>query len=273
MSGASKSAFETYHVNIWDARKGPEHFKKRDETRTVSFVHPQGECCVCYDDSGLRLPCGHFICPDDLLVYAWGQITHLKHQISCFSCTSIIEFADIIKFGLPSDEEKQFLEAAISINFYESQDIQLCPGCQSYCKRVNSEQPQVICANCTKKQGKQYEFCWYCLREWKNAGNYKECGNLECFRETIDELRKSPQMDFKDKNGKVVFVPKKRACPECFTVIQHEGGCNEMTCNRCGNKFCFICLAKTREGSLVCRGRNYTEITCTAAPIQTKLRK
>ncbi|KAI6653415.1 hypothetical protein LOD99_3634 [Oopsacas minuta] len=244
----------------------------RDETRTVSFTHPTGECCVCYDDSGLKMRCGHYICPDDILLNTWEQIQHLKFEVSCPSCPAIISIEDIMKFGLPDCEEKQFIEAAISVNFCESQDIQQCPNCQSYCQRKKTDTAQVQCTICTKNMKKSFEFCWFCLREWNNAANYQICGNLNCKREEIQKLRNSPKKVFRDDGGKVLSIPILRACPKCFTIIEHTKGCNEMTCKVCKTAFCFICLAKTEEGSLVCSGRTYTAITCVAAPIQTKLR-
>ena len=68
MSGACRSAFDTLDVKIWEVKVGGKYFiDNRDETRTVSFPHSKALCNVCYDDSGLRMHCGHFICPDDLL--------------------------------------------------------------------------------------------------------------------------------------------------------------------------------------------------------------
>ena len=118
---------------------------------------------------------------------------------------------------------------------------------------------------------RDYAFCWYCLRKWNDAGNYQFCGNGDCKRVDIEQLRNSPKKEFKDKNSKAFSVPAFRACPGCFTVIEHESGCNEMKCKKCKTAFCFICLRKTQDGSLVCNGRTYTTITCTPAPIQTKL--
>ena len=137
------SALEKKGVQVWNVRVGAEFLYNRDETRTVSFPHQKGECCVCDDDGGLKMKCGHFICPDDILNHAWGQIKHLKFEINCVSCSAIINTDDIIKFGLPDWEEKQFLEAAISVNFCESQDIQQCPSCQSFCQRKETDNPQV----------------------------------------------------------------------------------------------------------------------------------
>ncbi|KAM9358414.1 E3 ubiquitin-protein ligase RNF14-like [Symphorus nematophorus] len=33
-------------------------------------------------------------------------------------------------------------------------------------------------------------------------------------------------------------------CPHCSRRIQKDGGCNKMTCSKCGQMFCWVCLAK-----------------------------
>lgn len=271
--GACKCALDTYDVKLWDVRVGANYFiENRNESRTVPFPHPKGDCSICGDRSGLKMQCGHYICPDDLLDLAWNQIEHLKHEISCGTCPSIISIDDIITFGLPNDDEKQFLLTAVSLNYCESQDIQQCPGCLTYCQRLRTDSPQVKCTVCTKKKGKDFEFCWVCLKQWNNPDNYKVCGNFGCKGRDLAQLRNCAKKEFKDREGTVVFVPQMRACPKCFTILEHLSGCNEMTCKKCEEKFCFICLAKTEGGSLICSGRTYRIITCTPAPVQTKLR-
>ena len=119
------------------------------------------------------MPCGHYICPDDILDWAWNQMKDLKHEFNCPICPSILSIEDIIKFGLPTEEEKQFLMTALSVNFCESQDVVQCPNCSSYCQRINSECPRVECIVCAVKERINSGFCWYCLGKWKNATKYQ----------------------------------------------------------------------------------------------------
>ena len=272
-AGATKCALEG--IQVCEVRVGADKFINiRDETRTIDFPHLKGECCVCADNSGLKMKCGHYICPDDLLDHVWQQIKRLKYEINCATCTKIIEVDDIMIFGLPESDEKQYIYAALSINFCSSQDIQQCPSCKSYCQRKTTDNPQVICIVCSKNKSEPYLFCWYCLSQWNNPGNYKICGNKNCKKSKIEQLQNSPKIEFKDKAGKKVTVPIIRACPECFSVIQHNGGCNEMTCTICNFAFCFICLTPTQEGSLICKSTTWNPaatITCLPVPIQTNI--
>ncbi|KAI6655649.1 hypothetical protein LOD99_11374 [Oopsacas minuta] len=273
---ADVNPFEQKNVSFTEARGCELMFDEfRDEKRTVSFSHPSGTCNTCFHSSGLRMKCGHFICPDDILGKAWGDISNMKFEISCTGCDKIISMQDVIKFGLPSLEEEQFLTTAITTNFYESQDIQQCPQCKTLCQRERKDNPKVFCLICPRKLNNYYSFCWYCMRDWNNSNSDKVCGNVNCMREEIEVLINSPRKDFKDYNGKIVSIPLWRACPrkDCHTLIEHTSKCNTMTCCSCEKDFCFICLSKASDGSLACKSKSYNEtgINCTPAPIQTKL--
>lgn len=39
-------------------------------------------------------------------------------------------------------------------------------------------------------------------------------------------------------------LPHQKLCPTCKTVIFKDGGCNHMTCGRCGQHFCWLCHRK-----------------------------
>ncbi|KAI6660677.1 E3 ubiquitin-protein ligase RNF19B-like [Oopsacas minuta] len=270
MSGATRCALEVLNVPLCNVRVGCDFFiGLRDETRTVTFPHPNGECCICSDEGGLRLKCGHYICPDDILDHAWQQINNLKHKISCASCTTLLDVDDILILGLPDEQEKQFLTTALSVNACLSQDIQQCPRCQSYTQRIKPDDPQVTCIVCTKTSIKPFRFCWYCLGEWNGLVN---CGNEFCSKEKIKQLKSSPMKEFKDRDGNIVRFPQVRACPNCCSLLEHESGCNEIKCDFCNHIFCIICLTQMRSGSLVCRSTSWNStITCIPAPIQTKL--
>lgn len=277
MAEYAPNPFSARGIEFIDSRSGGKYFYgTRNETRTVKFPHPNGQCTTCYHESGLLMECGHFICPDDILDWAWEQLSTMKYEIGCSECGKPIKQDDIIKFGLPSLEEKQFLTTAITTNFCESQDIQECPKCRTLCQRTKTDNPQVHCTVCPKKEGNGFQFCWYCLREWNNSSNYQVCGNANCKKEIIEKLINSPKKEFKDRNGKMVNIPTTRACPSCQTLLEHSRGCNLFTCSSamCRQQFCFICLSKKIGGSLICKSVSYdrTGIKCSPAPIQTKLK-
>ena len=270
------SALDIHNIEVCNVRFGADHFfGRRDYTRKVSFPHPKGVCCICYDEGGLKMKCGHYICPEDILENAWYQIIRLIHQITCVCCTAIIDIDDIIKFGLPSEKEQRFLTTSLSVNLCSSEDIQQCLTCRSHCERQRTDSPQVICLVCTQNTGKRYLFCWYCLRSWKNSPtNTQICGNLWCNKEKIDLLLTAPLIEFKNQKGEVVTVPNLRACPRCRSLIELNGVKNRVVCRNCDLDFCFICLNPRMCCSYLCKTQTWipqTAIDCTPAPIQKKL--
>ncbi|XP_043925216.1 E3 ubiquitin-protein ligase RNF14-like isoform X2 [Protopterus annectens] len=38
-----------------------------------------------------------------------------------------------------------------------------------------------------------------------------------------------------------------KVCPNCRSPVQKDGGCNKMTCGRCGSFFCWVCLAHLKQ--------------------------
>ena len=268
---AAKCALETRKVKLCDIRTAADFMYKRDQERTV-LQHPKDECCVCCeeDNQGLLMKCGHYFCPNDLLDCAWQQVKVQKYEISCIVCARMIDIEDIIKFGLPGDDERQLLTTALSVNYCASQDIQQCPSCRSYCQRHQPNQVQTNCAVCSRNMKLTYLFCWYCLRAWKNPRSEQICGNENCTKDKIEFLKKSPMIELPGEKKNITF-PKLRACPHCFTTVSYENGCNEVTCKQCMYAFCIICLIPQRGGSLICKSGQSNNIVCVPAPIQTRL--
>ncbi len=64
-----------------------------------------------------------------------------------------------------------------------------------------------------------------------------------------------------------VQCPAIRACPFCAVLIEHNEGCKMMSCRKCRNEFCFVCLKSARE----CLQTSTYFISCSAgvAPKQT----
>ena len=75
-------------------------------------------------------------------------------------------------------------------------------------------------------------------------------------RELTNMMNEFLSEDYKEKNT--------RGCPNCQAPIQKFAGCNMMTCNKCNNKFCYICgsgvnrenpYSHFQEGNSNCGGR------------------
>ena len=234
---------------------GPFYLEKRK----------QGNCCVCGENNGNRMRCGHFICSQDLLDDTWTQINSNKHKISCAQCTEIFNLSEIFKFVKINEEAKRSMTKAIEDNLANSEGKVQCPSCNSYCQRQIVCPSQVKCVSCTRTSFQPYIFCWYCSGKWKDPSNYRACGNKNCGRVELNKIANPPMVSFKRGIIRSITVPRIRICPQCSTIIELIDGCSQMMCRICNNHFCFICLKKVGT----CTTTTYDKsITCSPAPIQ-----
>lgn len=240
-----------------------------------SLPHSGEPCMITCENSKesglivLKMPCGHPMSPDGLMEYAWAEVSkHGKTKIRCPLCTVIWPLDTIKKYGGASSREMSQLEIGITKNFCtQSEDINQCPSCNSYCEREDPTNGCVKCILCSRKSKSNYHFCWHCLQTWKNNGN-SSCGNPNCNdSEKLSLLKKSRKVTIKYVN---IETFKLRACPKCGTLIEFEKECKHMQCRRCKVEFCFICLRMKCQGSWLC-GSHATK--CEVAPIQTRIPK
>jgi len=182
-------------------------------------------------------------------------------------CNAMWDYTTVRRIALLTADEQKYFEEKISTNFLlKAKGVQECPQCHSYCERKNTNNRRVICPYCTKQAANVlYEFCWYCLHEWKLGSSITKCGNESCSgvdpRLTI--LQKAA---LKEVVG-VQNVPSIRACGKCGLLIEHVKACKHMKC-LCGHEFCFICLKSKTKTGWVCGTFNSS---CTPARAQTQI--
>ncbi|KAI6650379.1 E3 ubiquitin-protein ligase RNF19B-like [Oopsacas minuta] len=236
-----------------------------DITDITSQPKPKEECCVCLEKNAVTMKCGHNICSECIIKHAWHQMKLIKHEISCAMCSEKIDLDYLIRCGLIDAEVYRTLTQALSNNNCKNKDMQKCPSCNIYCQRENGNQNLINCRICSKNDVLS-QFCWKCSRVWKNHGSLQNCGNVKCGDNNLDHMLNPPMKNFGSLRS-----PKYRACPKCFTFIDHESGCNAMTCTRCSNIFCFICLRNFTD-RVRCSTTSYNGyFNCLPAPIQENL--
>jgi hypothetical protein len=82
--------------------------------------------------------------------------------------------------------------------------------------------PEVVCNECALR------FCVQCLVPW-----HKDVTCAERGAKQVDE-----QMSESEKETlKLMQTKDAKRCPNCFLVIEKEGGCNSMTCLGCNKRF------------------------------------
>ena len=224
-----------------------------------------GKCCVCGDSDGLRMRCGHYICESDVLKNARYQIKSRSHKITCAQCTKVIDLNQLIKDGVLSDEIGRQLTKEISV--LNAKEMQQCPSCWTYLERENIKTKRTQCQKCSNP-GRPYLFCWICYKVWNNPESTRFCGNKNCGKVNFELLKNTPMKVFSGFVGEA-SAPLYRACPGCYTIMEHASGCPEITCPKCWKVFCFICLKDRKSSTNKCETNSWGNwIKCVAAPIQ-----
>jgi len=195
-----------------------------------------------------------FACPYTLFPFLPGncpagwEYRHVRH-VACFTTT-----------------EMRNTEKTIAINFAGKDSITLtCPGCFTWCSKVDSKQTRMRCFICTREIGKEFLFCGYCLREWKNARSGR-CANSECrsIEATLDILQNSPVTNLYGGTW-----PTIRLCPRCGILTEFVDGCSQIHCELCHYYYCFLCLkGANSKAELQCIPYNSP---CQRASLQTSI--
>ncbi|XP_052797626.1 uncharacterized protein LOC128229837 [Mya arenaria] len=225
------------------------------------------------DGQRAEMPCGHAISPESLTAFCRSLLTAGRYEFRCPykasasdpHCNAEWEYFTVKRLAVLTPEERKEFETKMAENYLrKAVGIQDCPKCLSFCERRNKADQRVICPVCTRKNGKRYEFCWFCLKTWLTQNSH-DCGNYGCNGEDprLRLIKNSPR-----KQVVGVQCPAIRACPTCGLLIEHKSDCKQMICP-CGQRFCFICLKKADgRGRYQCGAWN---LKCEAAPVQTEM--
>src|SRR6218665_1634373 len=182
---------------------------------------------------------------ESMIVYCNNNIKMGRFRFFCSKCQGKEWQYFLVRHVLSAvktEDELREIDAAVNKNFMKSPDMQKCPFCNSYCKRDKTKRfrniNRVVCPLCSKRNGRDVEFCWCCLKSWK--GNMESCGNDGCDG-TDPRCPYLAECPTKTVDGNIENVPTVRGCVKCGNLISHNTGCKHMTC-RCGYVFCFVCL-------------------------------
>ena len=80
----------------------------------------EGDCSICFDESGRNLFCTHCLCADCIKYYTWEQVVRGEHTISCPLCSAEIPTQKIMELGEVADSEQVWLEKFMLKNLEES---------------------------------------------------------------------------------------------------------------------------------------------------------
>jgi len=108
--------------------------------------------------------------------------------------------------------------------------VRECPSCSSLCRPTVDDSGSVVaemtCGDCGTR------FCYY----HSNAHVGRPC------HEYRREIARQERLN---ERGAMHGT---KACPECGIMTEKTGGCNHMTCQRCGADWCWTCGMRLEDG-------------------------
>lgn len=92
-------------------------------------------------------------------------------------CGTEWNYVDVRRLAVLTQDEKREFEKKLSENYLrKASGVQECPKCNSLCERQSKNDRCVRCPVCTIEEKKAFDFCWFCLHEWKGLLSKSKCG-------------------------------------------------------------------------------------------------
>ncbi|KAG5641480.1 hypothetical protein DXG03_005105 [Asterophora parasitica] len=234
-------------------------------------------CPICYDDSAdlrpLALDCEHQFCSGCWTAYASSKINdEAEHTIRCMAESCALIAPDIFvnnllvpgpgaPIGDPAEEAEnaatwaRFQELLVRHFVASNPNLKYCPypSCTNTvsCPGAASKSslitvvPTVSCGargiggtgQMSQSQqlgaglaGKEHKFCFGCAIESDH-------------RPVVCAVAKMWLKKCRDDSETANWIKSNtKECPQCQSTIEKNGGCNHMTCKKCKNDFCWVCM-------------------------------
>ncbi|XP_038672778.1 probable E3 ubiquitin-protein ligase ARI5 isoform X1 [Scyliorhinus canicula] len=248
---------------------------------TLVFVNRRDEITGDDDPTVLRvqMSCGHAVDPKSLTAWCRSLIEQNHFTFHCPAakenntqkCNKIWSYLEVRRHALLDDEEQQYFEERVStLAAAKYCEYKWCPGCESCVERKDLTSLHVRCTICKAEKGKNYEFCWQCMKQWKGKARRSDrCDNEGCTNIQLETLRNCVTKVIMYGNCGIQDCPKIRACPTCGMLIEHKDMCKYVICTRCHVEFCFACL-ETKKNCSKSSG-SFAACTKPVAPKQTDI--
>jgi len=215
------------------------------------------ECCLCYSIRNLTIAfsCDHYVCLPCFKNYAISSLNQRKfifdpnigYTLGCpAQCTNtLITNLHIFNLMDKIDYEKYKTFACEEFVLYNGGV--LCPTLGCGCGLlIEGDGRKISCPFCKKVFCRRCKRRWpdenHCLCDEEDANSINNSNNLSrpiSFLTQLFNFRRTYEND-----GKLNNIKK---CPKCRTKIEKNGGCNAITCSRCGFVFCWICETEFRS--------------------------
>lgn len=211
-------------------------------------------CNICYEQISyhVKLRCGHAgSCKDCLVEHCMIRLRDDRStkNLTCLECKYLIKLDEIESFGTLAlrqlYQDISFREWDTDQKDYKKCPTEGCPdGFYSTSKQLHT------CLTC------HTNYCSACLRVHDDYDPFSLCPEVPVI---IDDPIAmvvgavwnfgSSDQDRKTRRKNLLQDAKRtKLCPGCNTVLTKIGGCNHMTCSRCGHQCCWICLKDWIQG-------------------------
>ncbi|KZF20873.1 hypothetical protein L228DRAFT_278949 [Xylona heveae TC161] len=215
------------------------------------------ECIGCVSDltpeitpsRPITATCAHQnnMCLECLAQHIQVQLDNrMWNNISCPTCPSRLSYEDIQEWARPetfqsheeiADSNSRYDQMALRETMATDPTFRWCPapGCESGQIHERGEaEPIMTCASCGRRS------CFIHQVEWHVE---ETCAHFE-------QTKKKAQEEADQMEASLALVEKEsKQCPnpDCGWRIIKNGGCNHMTCLKCGHEFCWLCFARYDE--------------------------
>ncbi|EMC95874.1 hypothetical protein BAUCODRAFT_507371 [Baudoinia panamericana UAMH 10762] len=202
-----------------------------------------GFCCdiCCEDTPGLEsfaMNCGHRFCVDCYRQYLVQKIKGEGEaaRIKCpgDGCNKIID-AKSLDLLVPTELTERYNELLMRTYVDDKENLKWCPApncvyaveCGVKKRDLNKIVPSVHC-DC------KHAFCFGCT-----LADHQPCPCV-----LVKKWLKKCEDDSETANW---ISANTKECPKCHSTIEKNGGCNHMTCRKCKNEFCWMCMGVWSE--------------------------
>ncbi|XP_008561896.1 PREDICTED: uncharacterized protein LOC103581982 [Galeopterus variegatus] len=226
-------------------------------------------------DTGLQRASQLVLVMNDFQRFRFTVSLHGHSKLCCPAdikekkCGARCSYPEVRRSAILSASEQRDFEQKLALSAVRLYcDFKECPGCRSLVERKDLTSLRVLCTICTSTRGKDYEFCWQCLKAWKGPGTSSvRCGNEGCRDQILHILATCATKDLPD--SEVRGCPSIRACPTCGLLIEHKERCKYVMCPQCHVEFCFACLETAQACQATRPNSWFRKCTKSLAPRQS----
>ncbi|KAJ3538049.1 hypothetical protein NM688_g6575 [Phlebia brevispora] len=195
----------------------------------------QGTCPVCFCDvaDAISMPCGHAYCKLCLQHYLRSPPSTNFEGAKCIAlleegdtgqcCMRAIPLATLQDLLTPGEEDALLQASFFSYVHSRPEEFYYCPTAD--CQTVYRGGPDGTVLRCPTCFVRICAACHVEFHEGLDCAMYRD--NIAGGHDAYNRWREENSV---------------KACPKCKTDIMKDGGCNHMTCSRCGAHICWVCM-------------------------------